>query len=130
MAAGVARGPTHRRAHAAPVSGLPGFDLASEVERLHQEYAWSTGRNSRTLMTHDDFRVVLTALQAHARIVPNATEGRTSIHLITGHIRLHAAGQTIDLLPGRIVGLDRGRLHDIEAVEESAFLLTIAWPGP
>jgi len=28
-----------------------------------------------------------------------------------------------------LLALDRGILHDVEALEDSAFLLTIAWPG-
>ena len=33
------------------------------------------------------------------------------------------------LRPGGLLALDRGVPHDIEALEESAFLLTLAWPG-
>ena len=43
------------------------FDLTAEIDRLRQETTWSTGRNARTLMKYDDFRVVLTALQANTR---------------------------------------------------------------
>ena len=32
------------------------------------------------------------------------------------------------LLPGGLLALDFGMPHDIEALEESALLLTIAWP--
>jgi hypothetical protein len=34
----------------------------------------------------------------------------------------------IDLPAGRLLVLDRGIPHDVEALETSAFLLTIAWP--
>lgn len=30
---------------------------------------------------------------------------------------------------GPLLALDQGLLHDVEALEQSAFLLTIAWPG-
>jgi hypothetical protein len=30
---------------------------------------------------------------------------------------------------GTLLALDQGLPHDVEALEESAFLLTIAWPG-
>ena len=39
-----------------------------------------------------------------------------------------AEGRTFDLTVGRVVALDRGIVHEIEAVEESAVLQTIAWP--
>jgi hypothetical protein len=32
------------------------------------------------------------------------------------------------LSAGQLLVMDCGVLHDVEAVEESAFLLTIAWP--
>ena len=105
------------------------FDLTAEINQLRSEATWSTGRNARTLMKYDDFRVVLTALRANMRIPEHKTEGRISVHMLSGHIRLNASGRTFDLRPGSLVGLDQGSAHDIEALEESAFLLTIAWPG-
>jgi len=120
----------HRRPHAPPMaSPFLEFDLTTEVDRLHREATWTTGRNARTLMKYDDFRVVLTALQAQTRIPEHKTEGRISVHMLSGHIRLNASGRTFDLLPGSLLALDQGARHDIEALEESAFLLTIAWPG-
>jgi quercetin dioxygenase-like cupin family protein len=105
------------------------FDLTTEFSRLRDETTWNTGRNARTLMKYDDFRVVLTALKAGIRIPEHKTDGRISIHMLSGHIRLNASGRAFDLRPGSLIALDQGSPHDIEALEESAFLLTIAWPG-
>ncbi len=104
------------------------FDLPAEVHRLHDETTWSTGQNARTLIKYDDFRVVLTALQANVRVPEHKTEGRISVHVLSGHIQLRAAGRTFSLRSGGLLALDHGVLHDIEALEESVFLLTIAWP--
>jgi quercetin dioxygenase-like cupin family protein len=120
----------HRRPHAPPMaSPFLEFDLTSEVDQLHREATWKTGRNARTLVKYDDFRVIVIALQAHTHIPEHETEGRISFHMLSGHIRLNAFGRTFDLLPGSLLALDQGASHDIEALEESAFLLTIAWPG-
>jgi len=122
--------PAHRRPHAPPMaSPFLEFDLAAEVKTLHGETTWNTGRNSRTLVKYDDFRVVLMALQPKARVREHKTDGRISVHMLSGHVRLNASGRTFDLRPGSLVALDEGSSHDIEAMEESAFLLTIAWPG-
>jgi quercetin dioxygenase-like cupin family protein len=43
-------------------------------------------------------------------------------------VTLHAAGRTFDLAAGRLLTLDEGVRHDVEAVDDSALLLTIAWP--
>jgi Uncharacterized conserved protein, contains double-stranded beta-helix domain len=120
----------HRRPHAPPMaSPFLEFDLTDEVNRLHSESTWSTGRNARTLMKYDDFRVVLMTLQANKRIPEHKTDGRISLLMLSGHIRLNASERAFDLRPGSLVALDQGSVHDIEALEESAFLLTIAWPG-
>jgi quercetin dioxygenase-like cupin family protein len=120
----------HPRPHAPPMASLfLEFDLTAEVNRLRCETTWNTGRNARTLVKYADFRVVLTALQANRRIPELKTDWRISVHMLSGHIRLNASGRTFDLRPGSLVALDQGSSHDIEALEESAFLLTIAWPG-
>lgn len=121
---------SHRRPHAPPMAEpLMEFDLPTEVHRLQAETTWNTGQNARTLIKYDDFRVVLTALQANIRVPEHKTEGRISVHVLSGHIQLRAAGRTFSLRPGGLLALDHGVLHDVEALEESAFLLTIAWPN-
>ena len=120
----------HRRPHAPPMAGpFMEFDLPAEIHRLHAETTWNTGQNARTLIKYDDFRVVLTALKANMRLPEHKTEGRISVHVLSGHIRLRAAGRTFTLRSGGLLALDHEIPHDVEALEESAFLLTIAWPG-
>jgi hypothetical protein len=41
---------------------------------------------------------------------------------------MHAADKTFDLPPGRVLVLDRAVPHDVEALVDSAFLLTVAHP--
>jgi quercetin dioxygenase-like cupin family protein len=121
----------HRRPHASPMAEpLMEFDLPAEIDRLRAEKTWTTGQNAKTLLKYDDFRVVLTALQAKARMPEHKTEGRISVHVLSGHIHLRAGGRTFSLRPGGLLALDHGVPHSVEALEESAFLLTIAWPGP
>ena len=118
--------PAHRRPHSPPMaSPFLEFDLTAEVDRLHRETTWSTGQNARTLLKYDDFRVVLTTLQADTHIPEHQTDGRISVHVLAGHIRLSASGRTFD----RLLALDQGTSHALHALQESAFLLTIAWPG-
>jgi quercetin dioxygenase-like cupin family protein len=105
------------------------FDLPIEIHRLHAEMTWRTGQNARTLFKYDDFRVVLIALAAKARMPEHRAEGRISIHVLTGHVELRASGRTFSLRSGGLLALDRGVSHDVHALEESALLLTIAWPG-
>lgn len=123
------KAPSHARVHphalAEPYLEL---DLTTEIDQLRREPAWESGHNSRTLAKYDSLRVVLMALKARARIPEHQTEGRISIHTITGRVTVHAAGRTFDLPAGRLLTLDEALRHDVEAVEDSALLLTIAWP--
>ena len=120
----------HRRPHAPPMdSPFLEFDLTAQVDQLHRETTWNTGQNARTLIKYDDFRVVLTTLRANAHMPEHKTDGRISVHVLSGHIRLNASGRTFDLLPGSLLALDQRVPHAIQALQESAFLLTIAWPG-
>jgi len=41
---------------------------------------------------------------------------------------MHVAGQTFDLPAEHLIALDRAIPHDVQALKESAFLLTICWP--
>ena len=119
----------HARPHTGPMAApFLEFDLPAEIHRLKAETTWRTGHNARTLVKYDDLRVVLIALRANARMPEHKTEGRISVHLLSGHIQVKAAGRTFSLRPGGLLALDQGLPHDVEAMEESALLLTIAWP--
>jgi quercetin dioxygenase-like cupin family protein len=103
--------------------------LARELAQLHGEPQWKNGQNARTLAKYDDLRVVLTALKAGARIPEHHAKGRVSIHAVVGHVIVRAQGRTFDLPAGGLLALDRDLPHDVEAVEDSAVLITIAWPA-
>jgi quercetin dioxygenase-like cupin family protein len=105
------------------------FDIARELEQLHREAGWESGQNAKTLVKYAGLRIVLIALQARSRIPGHQTEGQISIQNIAGRIQVRAQGRTFDLRSGGLLALEQGLPHDIEALEESAFLLTIAWPG-
>ena len=115
----------HRRPHTPPMaSPFLEFDLTSEVDRLHGETTWNTGQNARTLIKYDDLRVVLMALKAGAKIPAHKANGRISVQLLSGHIRLNASERAFDLLPGSLLALDHRAPHDLEALEESVGLQT------
>jgi quercetin dioxygenase-like cupin family protein len=71
----------------------------------------------------------LIALKGGARIPEHKTNGRISVQVLSGHVRLNASGRAFNLFPGSVLSLEECAPHDLEALEESALLLTIAWPG-
>jgi quercetin dioxygenase-like cupin family protein len=105
------------------------FNLARELQLLHLEPGWQSGQNARTLIKYDGLRVVLIALQARSKMPAHRTEGQVSIQTIAGHIQVRAEGRSFELRPGGLLALAQDVPHDVEALEESAFLLTIAWPS-
>ena len=121
--------PHRQRPRPAPMAGpFLEFDLGREIRQLHEEDAWNTGRNTKTLVKHPDLRVLLMALKAGMRVEEHQAPGRISVQTIVGRISLRALGRTFDLPAGSLLALDRTVVHHLEALEESAFLLTIAWP--
>ena len=120
----------HRRPHTPPMAEpFMEFDLQAEIHRLQAETTWTTGQNARTLIKYDDLRVVLIALAAKTRMPEHKAEGRISVHVLSGHIQLRTFGRTFNLRAGGLLAIDQGVPHDVEALEESALLLTVAWPG-
>ena len=118
------------RPHTLPQSGqFAELDLAAELATLQREPAWAAqGHTAKTLIKYPSLRVVLIALREGARIPDHETEGRVAIHIASGHVRVHAAGRLFDLPAGRLLALDRSVRHDVEALADSAVVLTIAWP--
>ena len=106
------------------------FDLREEVEQLRLEDSWQreTGRSSKTLAKYPDFRIILVLMKANTRMNEHRAEGRISIHHLLGKICIHLPDQKVNLSAGQLLVLDCGMVHDVEALEESAFLLTISWP--
>jgi quercetin dioxygenase-like cupin family protein len=104
------------------------FDLNAQIELLKREPAWQNGRNAKTMVKYPDFRIVLMLMEAKTRIEEHHADGRISVQTVAGHIRMHVAGRDFDLPVGHLLALDHEVRHDVEALEDSAVLLTIAQP--
>ena len=120
---------THRRPHTPPLaSPFLEFDLDREIHQMHEEAGWGSGRNAKTLIKYDDLRVVLMVLKAKMRVPEHRTDGRLTVQMLSGRIEVRALGRTFDLHAGSLLALDRDAPHDVEAIQDSTFLLTIARP--
>ena len=93
-------------------------------EQLRHDDAWSDGRNTRTLVKHGAFRVVLTGARLHK---PHAR--RTVLtRVLSGRVQARVLDEVLEVPAGHALSLDPNLEHEIEAVEESAVLITVAWP--
>jgi quercetin dioxygenase-like cupin family protein len=111
-----------------PINQGAVFDLAAIAAEMRREDAYQRdGHTARTLVREDDIRIVLIVMRAGARIAEHQANETASIHLLSGHVRLRLPDHHAELPAGRLLVLERGLRHDVEAVAESAFLLTLGW---
>jgi len=109
-------------------ANLAHFDLAHEMAEFEQHKPWPKGIHSKTLFKKKDLRVVLICMEAAARIEEHHADGTSSVQVLKGAIRYTTQGQTYELQTGSLLTLGASIRHDVEAVGESGFLLTISWP--
>jgi len=106
-------------------------NIGSELQKLKVAPSWQreSGRSSETLVKYNEFRIVLVRMKPGSYMSHHRAEGPISIQAIQGKIRVHLPEDRFEELePGDLLSLERCLEHDVEAIEESAFLLTIAWP--
>ncbi|GAC1324159.1 MAG: hypothetical protein NVSMB22_12650 [Chloroflexota bacterium] len=102
------------------------FDIRAELDHVRRQKAYQdAGPSGRTLVKEPDLRIVLMALRNGARLEEHETSGPVSIQAIEGrlHVRLPDGG--MELRGGQLLALEAGIAHDITALEDCAFLLTI-----
>ncbi len=112
------------------VAPVAEFRLAEQVARLKQEPAWISGsRNAITLVKEPALRVVLTVLKKGARLEEHQAGGPLTFQVLSGSVRLGVADRGLEVRAGGLIILRSALAHTVEALEESAFLLTLVQPG-
>ena len=74
----------------------------------------------------DGLRVTLVLPTSGATLNPESTVGGASLHVLKGRVRVQAEDERWDLGPGDLIALLR---EPVTAMEEAAFLVTVAWPA-
>ena len=110
------------------------FDIEAEIAALKREPSWpANGHNARTLAKYADARVVLVVLQRGARMHEAQVDQTMTLQALHGRVRVHVPGNGVDVAHGidvprgHLLALDSCVAHDVEALEESAFLLSLGW---
>ena len=102
------------------------FSIAEELKRLREEPEWISGtRNSVTVVKTANLSVVLTAVKKGATLCGHEVDGPISLQVLSGAIQFGVAGEPRTLAAGTVIALDTAVPHDIKALEDSTFLLTI-----
>lgn len=104
--------------------------IEDEIERLKKEPEWASGdRNSVTLVKTPSLSVVLVALRKGAAMCGHQVEGPITLFVLSGAVRFGADKNEQVVKANGLLSLDKKIPHDVEALEDSAFLLTIQQPG-
>jgi quercetin dioxygenase-like cupin family protein len=88
----------------------------------------TSGRFTRTIVEFAGIKVLLVWMRKGARWTEHQTPRRITVQTLGGSIRLHARGKVFALPERHLLALDSKVAHDVEALEESVFLLTVARP--
>lgn len=102
------------------------IDIRTETTRLKSEPAWAGGdRHGVSLVKGDGINVALMLLKKGARLQEHHTKAPITVHLLEGRINFIAGDQPHPLTAGMLLALDRAIAHSIEALEDSALILTV-----
>lgn len=107
------------------------FDIPTLLMQMKQESTWHKGnRTAMTLLKTRGMRVVLVAMHAGTAIPAHRAEGPITVQAVEGRLTFRAGPSDVTLDPGQLLALQPGIVHGLEAISESAFLLTIASEAP
>lgn len=102
------------------------FDLAVEAEQLRRQEPYEKRRpTGKTLVKEPDLRIVLMALKGGARLDEHSASGPISVQVLQGTVRLRLADSSVELTQGDLLMLEPDIPHDVDAVKDAVFLLTI-----
>ncbi len=104
------------------------LDLSQEVLTSEKTKPWQAGHTARVLFKKPDFRIVLISMEKGSFLKEHHADGTISVQVLKGSIRFESQGETHTLKAHGLAALGASIKHEVEAMEESAFLLTIAWP--
>jgi quercetin dioxygenase-like cupin family protein len=111
------------------IDRLAQFDLIQEIADSEQKKPWQSGHFAKTLFKKHDLRVVLITMENAAKMKEHHADGTISVQVLKGQIRFSVHGKPHDLKSGNLLTLGASIKHEVEALEDSAFLLTISWPS-
>jgi quercetin dioxygenase-like cupin family protein len=114
--------------HKGPPASAGYFQLAREIDQLTGSPQYrSTGQAARTLVKRPDLRVVLIVLRRNADLKEHRTNQPVSIHVLKGRVRIALPRGCPEPVAGELLVLESAVTHDIMALTDSAFLLSMPW---
>ncbi|MBS1815086.1 MAG: hypothetical protein JSS87_09460 [Acidobacteria bacterium] len=110
------------------VQDLAEFNLDQEIANALQT-APTQGHSAKVLFKKSDLRILLISMQKGSVLKEHHADGTISVQVIKGSVRFTVQGQAHDLRLHNLLTLGASIKHEVEALEDAAILLTIAWPS-
>ena len=105
------------------------FELEDEIRQLKEDPEWTARhRTAVTLVKEPELSVVLVSAQKGATMREHHTDSSFTLLVLSGSVRFGAGNDMRTVARHGFVALDKNVPHEVEALEESAFLLTIIEP--
>jgi len=103
------------------VDGIAKSNVIDAIDRLKRAPQWAAGdRAVEVLATNSEMSVTLIVLKRGAALKEHRARGTAALSLVSGSILLNGA----TLGAGSVAVIDHEIPHALEAIEESAFVLT------
>jgi quercetin dioxygenase-like cupin family protein len=116
---------TEPQAQSFPIARI---DLDEEIQRMRASPR-QADRLAKTLVRNRNLRAVLMILDRGAKLPEHRADGSLAIQVVQGRVVVTVLGSTVDLAAGELLAIERDVTHAVIAIEDSALLLTIGWPG-
>lgn len=102
------------------------MDLKEYTKTIKSEKTWKEkDRNAMTVYKTDGMRIVLIALHKGAVLEKHTANGIISVQVMDGEINFSTDDQTVNLKEGQSVALHKMIPHEVTAIKETVFLLTL-----
>lgn len=96
---------------------------------MYKETAWADGdHNTVTLKKKSNLRVVLILLRKGVTLNEHKVECPITLFVISGKINFIAGEEKVYAESNGLVVLEKAIPHDVEALEDTTFILTIIQP--
>ena len=105
---------------------LMAFAVADEISKLKDDQrSTNQGKHSATLAKNEHVRIVLAVLAKGEALQEHGTQGQITVAVVQGAIRFDALNERVRLTAGALLTLRPGIRHSVEALEESALVITV-----
>ena len=105
---------------------LVDMDLNVLTEQVRNEQVWKDNdRNALTVFKSNGMRIVLIALHKGAQMDTHTADGMISVQVLEGKMSFTTGERSIEMGKGQMLALHKGVPHQVLAMEETIFLLTL-----